>query len=187
MKRLLITIFVLTIALMSSCSNDRPVQDYGYQEPSYQTQTSQPQTIIVKDNDGSDFVMDMLLYNALMSQGGRGNVVNYYYGHPGDSRIRYNSGYRHNPRIRSNFRGITYKRSTPNYYRSSQRTNTYTPSRSSSSYTPSRSSYRPSRSSSSYSRSSSSYSPSRSSSSRRSSSSSSRSSSRSSSSSSRRR
>lgn len=63
-----------------------------YYNADYQVnQNGGTQMVVVRDNDGTQFLMDYLLFNSLYGQG-YGNVVNYYHSHHNIYRP-YNSGY----------------------------------------------------------------------------------------------
>lgn len=97
----------------SSCGCGQ--QQYA-QDPPYnyiQSPTGQ-QMVVVHDNNGSQFLMDYLIFSSLMGRGGYGAVINNYHSYP--SRYStYNSSYS----SWKPFRGTTYNRNTYQSYRPS--------------------------------------------------------------------
>lgn len=78
MKKFLLSAFA-AILIMSGCTC------HIYQDPdpySYMQGPNGQQVVVVRDNSGSQFVMDYLLFNSLMNSGGYNSVVNYYHVHP---------------------------------------------------------------------------------------------------------
>lgn len=89
----------LTLTLLV-CSCGQPT----YQQPQYQTipQPNGQQVVVVQDHDGTEFFMEMLMFQALMSNGGMGNVQGYYHQN------------RYAPEFQS--QQTTYRTTVNNYY-----------------------------------------------------------------------
>jgi len=76
-KALIITGLLAVVVLLAvTCNRCLTNQNQAYQQP-YQ----QPTVQYVTQPDGTSFMMNYLLYQQLMSQGGQGAVNNYYYSH----------------------------------------------------------------------------------------------------------
>lgn len=109
MKRILILASLVTI-LISSCGGCMNQQPYGY----LQSPTGQ-QMVNCNDGNGGQFLMDLVLFNMLMHQGGYGAVINHYHSNP-NGFSRYNRSAYGNWRPYS---GPAYGRSSYSGFRSS--------------------------------------------------------------------
>lgn len=105
---LFVAFLSLSMFSLVSCSTAPP---YEYvQSPGGQ------QMVACNNGNGQSFLMDLLLFNMLMSHGGYGSVINHYHSYPGRFGS-YGGGYRH-------YNGPAYNRSSYSSFRSNAPTPT---------------------------------------------------------------
>lgn len=145
-----ILLLALVISIVAGCNGC-----YTYtQSPNPQYEVLQSPTgmqqVVVTDNSGTQFLMDYILFNQLMSSGGYNTVTNYYHVHRNSYPVYVRSNYSSWKSVGSgtyrNYSSNSYKNTTPsssgNSYRSTT-PSTYKTAPSSNSYKSSTPSYKP--------------------------------------------
>lgn len=82
---LLSTLFSLIIISGCTChtyTTPATAYDYSGQPYSYIQSDNGQQMVVVRDNNGAQVVMEYMLFQSLMNNGGYGSVINYYHVHP---------------------------------------------------------------------------------------------------------